>query len=420
MTAAPAVVRVSETDLRRPDAVDPVSPGTRAALIRLCAAGFVAYCSYAICRTPLLPLFARDLGAGPALIGFVMGASTLTGIVVKLPAGALSDVFGRRRLLLAGALVFATLPFTYLLASTLVVLVLLRFVHGSATAIFGPVASASLSDIAPATKRGTWLSTYSTAQGAGQALGPVLAGYLIAAGRFDLAFAAAGLIGIGAPVIVAGWRSHSEVRSHREPWQEFKRGIAEVGRDRLVLVTSGAQAAQFVLNGTLNAFLPLYGREVLGLTVTQLGWLFGVQTVTTLAVRPAIGYLSDRLGRRWVIVTGLVVCSAAVLLVSVATNVSEIVTAVLAYAAGVATTTAATSAYIADMTRRARYGAAHGVFGTIYDVGDALGPIVAGILVAAVGYTRMFQVMAAVAFTIAAGFAVASRIGVTDGVPRRT
>jgi MFS family permease len=413
------VIRVSETQLRRLNAVDPISPGARAALMRLCAAGFIAYCSYAICRTPLLPLFARELGAGPALIGFVVGASTLTGIVLKLPAGALSDVFGRRRLLLAGALVFATLPFTYLLASTLTVLVLLRFVHGAATAIFGPVASASLSDIAPPAKRGAWLSTYSTAQGAGQALGPVLAGYLIAAGRFDLAFAAAGLIGIGVPVIVAGWRGHSAVSFHREPWQEFKRGIAEVGRDRLVLVTSGAQAAQFVLNGTLNAFLPLYGREVLGLTVTQLGWLLGVQTVTTLAVRPGIGYLSDLLGRRWVIVTGLVVCSAAFLLVSVATNVPEIVTAVLAYAAGVATTTAATSAYITDMTRRARYGAAHGVFGTIYDIGDALGPIAAGVLVAALGYTRMFQIMASVAFTMAAAFAVASRIGVTDGEPRR-
>jgi MFS transporter, DHA1 family, multidrug resistance protein len=419
VTAAPALVRSSETD-PRPEAVDPVSPGARAALIRLCAAGFAAYCSYAICRTPLLPLFARELGAGPAVIGFVMGASTLTGIVVKLPAGALSDVFGRRRLLLAGALVFATLPFTYLLASTLVALVLLRFVHGSATAIFGPVASASLSEIAPATKRGTWLGAYATAQGAGQALGPVLAGYLIAAGRFDLAFVAAGLIGMGVPVIVAGWRGHSEVRPDREPWEEFKRGIAEVARDRLVLATSGAQAAQFVLNGTLNAFLPLYGRDVLGLTVPQLGWLFGVQTLTTLAVRPAFGYLSDRVGRRWVIVTGLVVCSAAVLLVSVATNISEIVAAVVAYAAGVATTTAATSAYITDITRRARYGAAHGVFGTIYDIGDALSPIVAGILVAAVGYTRMFQVMAAVALTIAGAFAVASRIGVTVGGAPRT
>jgi DHA1 family multidrug resistance protein-like MFS transporter len=391
-------------------------PAARIVLIRLCAAGFVAYCSYAICRTPLLPLFALELGAGPSLIGFVMGASTLTGIALKLPAGALSDMFGRRRLLFAGALVFATLPFTYLAASTLLVLILLRFAHGSATAIFGPVASASLSDIAPPGRRGTWLSTYSTAQGAGQALGPVLAGYLIAAGRFDLAFAAAGLIGVGVPIIVAGWRGPSGAPSNREPWQEFKRGVVEVGRDRLVLVTSGAQAAQFVLNGTLNAFLPLYGREVLGLSVTQLGWLFGLQTLTTLAVRPAIGFLSDRAGRRWVIVTGLVVCSAAVVLVSIATNLSEIITTIVAYAAGVATTTAATSAYITDVTRRARYGAAHGVFGTIYDVGDALGPIVAGFLVAAVGYTRMFQVMAAVALTMAVAFAVASRIGDTSRV----
>jgi hypothetical protein len=87
--AAPRAIRLPETDLRRADTADSVTPGARAGLIRLCAAGFVAYCSYAICRTPLLPLFARELGAGPALIGFVIGASTLTGIVVKLPAGAL-------------------------------------------------------------------------------------------------------------------------------------------------------------------------------------------------------------------------------------------------------------------------------------------------------------------------------------------
>jgi MFS family permease len=57
----------------------------------------------------------------------------------------------------------------------------------------------------------------------------------------------------------------------------------------------------------------------------------------------------------------------------------------------VATITVATSAYITDVTSRARYGAARGVFGTIYDVGDALGPILAGMLVAALGYSRMFS-----------------------------
>lgn len=146
MTLHPvAVQRADETDEFARDAWS----AARAGFVRLCAAGFVAYCSYAICRTPLLPLFARELGAGPSSIGFVMGASTLTGVFLKLPAGTLSDLLGRRRLLIAGATVFATLPFTYLVVSTLSMLVVLRFVHGSATAIFGPVASAGLSDVAP-------------------------------------------------------------------------------------------------------------------------------------------------------------------------------------------------------------------------------------------------------------------------------
>lgn len=61
------------------------------------------------------------------------------------------------------------------------------------------------------------------------------------------------------------------------------------------------------------------------------------------------------------------------------------------------------------MTRTNRYGAADGVFGTIYDVGDAFGPIAAGVLVAAVGYARMFQIMSLLALSMAVAFAAASR-----------
>ena len=377
---------------------------------RLSAAAFVAYCSYAICRTPLLPLFARDLGAGPSLVGFVMGASTLTGIFLKLPAGALSDVLGRRRLLLAGALVFACLPFTYLAVSTLTLLIVVRFVHGSATAVFGPVASASLSDIAPPANRGAWLSCTRPPRAPARRwarLSPVTSSRpAVSIWRSSIA----GAIGLGVPLIVAGWRAApASPSATRVSWREFKRGVVEVGGDRLVLVTSCAQAAQFVLNGTLSAFLPLYGREGLGLTVTELGWLFGVQTLTTLAVRPAIGWLSDRAGRQWIIVTGLTVCSVAVFALSLASTSWMLVVAVITYAAGVATTTAATSAYITDVTRGARYGAAHGVFGTIYDIGDALGPIVAGLLIVAVGYARMFQIMAVLALTMALAFARMAR-----------
>ena len=380
-------------------------------LARLCTAGFIAYCSYAICRAPLLPLFARDLGAGPALVGVVVGASTLTGIVLKMPAGALSDIVGRRPLLLAGALVFAFMPFTYLGAASLAALIVLRLVHGGATAIFGPVASATVSDLAPAAARATWLSTYATAQGAGQAVGPVLAGYLIAAGRFDLAFVAAGVVGLTAPLILIAWSPAFPARKTAAPWPALTAGILEVVRDRLILVTSAAHAAQFVLNGALSAFLPLYGRDAAGLTTPELGWLFAGQTVTTLAVRPLIGAISDRVGRRGVIVAGLTICSLAVGALPSTASRWLLAAVVVTYAAGVATTTAATSALITDVSRRARYGTAHGVFGTIYDIGDATGPIGAGVLVAAVGYAPTFRILAVVGLTMAVVFAVASRPG---------
>ena len=85
----------------------------------LCAVGFLARFSYALARTPVLPLFALYLGAGPEAIGFIVGISTVTGIFFKLPAGAVSDLIGRKKTLLAGLVVFAVIPFTYLLVSYL-------------------------------------------------------------------------------------------------------------------------------------------------------------------------------------------------------------------------------------------------------------------------------------------------------------
>jgi MFS transporter, DHA1 family, multidrug resistance protein len=381
----------------------------RGGLVRLSVAGFLAYASYAICRAPLLPLFASDLGASPPMVGLIVGVSTFTGVLLKLPAGAWSDVLGRRTLLVAGGIVFAVLPFTYLAVSGLGALIVLRLLHGSATAIFGPVASASVSDLAPPERRGTWLSTYLTVQGVGQAAGPIVAGYLIARGRFDVAFLLAGLLALAVPAIVATWPQQTQRTPSTRRWQQFAGGIREVLRQRLVLVTSAAQAAQFILHGTLSAFLPLYARETLGLSALQIGWLFGLQTITTLCTRPIIGMASDRIGRRGVIAVGLLFCAGGVLLVSTASTFGAALFSVCVYAVGVAVTNSAASAYITDLTQRTTYGAAHGVFGTIYDIGDVAGPIFGGMLVAAFGYERTFQTMAAIVVIAAAFFFAATK-----------
>jgi hypothetical protein len=57
------------------------------------------------------------------------------------------------------------------------------------------------------------------------------------------------------------------------------------------------------------------------------------------------------------------------------------------------------------------------VFGTIYDVGDALGPIMGGLLVATLGYPRMFQIIASIALTMALAFAIETRGGATGVRP---
>ncbi len=79
----------------------------------LVIAGMLSRLSYQMARSPVLPRFAQDLGSSPELIGLIVAASTITGIFIKLPAGALSDILGRRRMMLLGALFFAGPPFLY-------------------------------------------------------------------------------------------------------------------------------------------------------------------------------------------------------------------------------------------------------------------------------------------------------------------
>lgn len=248
-------------------------------------------------------------------------------------------------------------------------------------------------------------------KGAGQAVGPVVAGVLMAQGRYDVAFVLAGIVAMASPALLISLRpremppAHSRASNRKQVIQ----GIREVVAERRILVASIAHAFYFVINGTLNAFLPLFAQDRIGLDAVQIGWLFGLQTVTTLAVRPLIGAACDRLGRRGAIALGLLGCAASVYGVSLATSQSELYGAMLMYAVSVAITTAATSAYITDVAPKARFGAAHGVFGTIYDIGDASGPLVGGVLIQVWGYTPTFHLMAALAAITAAAFAWWSR-----------
>jgi MFS family permease len=113
----------------------------------LCGAGLLAIFSSTVSKSPVLPLFASYLGADPVGVGGIAAISAFTGIVASIPAGLLSDRWGRKRMLLFSVLVFSTAPFLYLIVTHLWQLALVRFYHGLATAIFIPVAMALVSDL---------------------------------------------------------------------------------------------------------------------------------------------------------------------------------------------------------------------------------------------------------------------------------
>jgi MFS family permease len=69
-----------------------------------------------------------------------------------------------------------------------------------------------------------------------------------------------------------------------------------------------------------------------------------------------------------------------------------------AWGLGLSVVSSVAGALITDLSNRAHYGAAHGAFGAIYDIGEASGPILAGVIVAYLGYHAMFTVMGALLF----------------------
>src|SRR4029077_17729931 len=190
---APAAVRVPAIDLfgsrlRRVSTLgsalqpQPASEGTmpmRRIMIMIVLAGAVGRFGYQMARSPVLPLFGHSLGGTGASLGLIVAASTMTGVILKLPAGALSDLWGRRVLLRIGAIFFALPPFLYVFVHSPEALLALRFVHGMATAIYGPVASAVVASLS-SRGRAARLGFLASAQDIGSASGPLVGGFVLA------------------------------------------------------------------------------------------------------------------------------------------------------------------------------------------------------------------------------------------------
>ena len=378
----------------------------------LCGVGIFCFLSYNLVRMPVLALFAQSLGAGPESIGLVVSISTLTGVLLKLPSGALSDIYGRRMLLRIGVIAFGIPPFFYPFISDLNVLTLLRLFHGLATAIFAPSALATVAELYRE-RRGAALGTYTACTQSGALLGPFIGGYLAFAYGYSSAFLTAGLFGCAAIVLFYSLHlSPPPPRLHDKGlasvWSEMWRGFSIVARNRKVLVTSSTDAAKMIANGALMAFLPLYGISV-GLNAGEVGLLFTIQSLTSFVSKPIMGRVSDRMGRQPLIMLGLLICAVTFVSIPHVSELALLLVLSAGFGFGEAVVSSSSSAFVADSSEFKTLGAGMGMQGTIGDIGHASGPLLAGVLIANMSYAGAFGIIAGLQVAAAVFFWLAMR-----------
>ncbi len=367
--------------------------------VLLCIMGGLAIFSSTMAKNPALPLFIRSMGVPVFTVGFIAAASTVVGIVVSLPAGILSDLIGRRRVLMMAVVVFATAPFLYLLITSPWQLVMVRIYHGLATAILGPVAAAAIADTFQE-RRGERMAWYSSATMIGRFLAPLVGGLLIFGDNFRWVYLADGVAGVLA--LVAVIRLPLAIATSGSAWQSLKqqRGkygqeIAFVFRHGGILATSGIEAVQYFAFGALETFLPIYLNEKLGYSAFKIGLLFTFQILAATFTKPIMGRLSDRYGRIPLISAGLVIGGIATAIIAVFANYLVLIVLMAVFGLGLATVTASTSALVADLSRSEGRGGALGILSSIMDIGQSTGPMLAGVLIAAHSYQWTFGVVGA-------------------------
>ncbi len=381
--------------------------------VLLSLVGFLGRLSYEMARSPLSPLYARHLGAPTQVIGLIVAAVTVTGIVVKLPSGTLADLWGFRRLMVSGSVVKATAPFIYLAVGSWPQLLVLRFYHGLATALYAPAASALVAKTYPR-ERARRLGMYSAAENAGVVLGPVVGAAVLAATNFSLAFIVSGIIGTLALLAVLQIRPQApapvaDPRAWKDVLRDLVRGVIEIAGDPAIRLVSLMEASLYLGVGTLQAYLPLYAVSI-HIPVAEIGLLFGAQGVASILSRPTMGSVSDRIGRMPLIVAGVLICVLALIAIPHTANFFVLLGLSAIFGLGTGMVTPSTTALIGDLVKRGNFGSAMGVFGSLWDTGHASGPIVAGFLIAALGYQSTFLIIGVVITAALTLFLVGMRL----------
>ena len=391
--------------------------------------------------TNALTSIREDLGASLEALEWTVNAYTLAFAVFLLTGAALGDRYGRRRVFIAGLSIFTVASAAAALAPSTGALIAARGIQGLGAGIVAPLSLTILSSAVPADRRGLALGVWSGVSGLGVALGPLVGGAVIEgiswqwifwinvpvglvlaplaarrlaethgpSSRLDLpglALASIGLLGVVFGVVrgnPAGWGSLQVVAPIAlgavllvafVAWERRAKAPMLPMRffhSRQFAATNGVSLAMtFGIFGSIF-LLAQFFQTVQGYSPLEAGLRTLPWTGMPMLVAPVAGILSDRLGARPLMATGLFLQAAAVMWLAAVTETGVaygvLVPAFVMGGTGMALVFAPAANAVLGAVRPEEAGQASGANNAIRELGGVLGvAVLAAVFTGAGGF----------------------------------
>lgn len=384
------------------------APSTKQRLPRevwvLVAANVVVALGYGVVA-PVLPQYARHFGVSISAATFVITAFAIMRLVGAPAAGLLVQRLGERRVYISGLLIVAVSTAVCAFAETYWQLLLFRSLGGVGSAMFTVSSLGLMIRISPPDARGRVAGLFSSGFMIGSVGGPILGSLTVGVGLAAPFVIYGAALLVAAVVVFVSLRNSAVVgrsEENLEPPVPF-RTVFRHRAYRAALFSNFATGwASF---GLRIALVPLFVVEVLGRGPGAAGLALTAFAVGNISVVIPSGYLSDRLGRRKLLIFGLTLAAVSTALVGFTTSLPVFLVA--AYVAGAATGifVSPQQAAVADIVgNKSRGGTAVATFQMMADFGSIGGSLLVGLIAQYTSYGWAFLVSGVILGIAAVGW----------------
>ena len=337
--------------------------------------------------SPLLPLYASDMGASGLELGMIFAGYAIVNSVATPIMGRLSDRRGRKLFLSIGLASYAIISLGYVWAANISQLVLVRLLLGTAGAMVTPIAMAYIGDLSPEGEEGKWMGYANAAFFSGFGIGPLLGGALAERFGMNASFYAMSSLCLLAFLIAILFLPEIRQRKIKE-----KRHLSfkDMSRSPMVRGVFSFQLMQSIGRGGFMTFLPIFAAVSIGLGTTLIGTLLTVNFLPMIALIALGGRLADRFNRKTLVILGNLTYLTGIALIPLAHTFWQQVWLCFPRIIGIAMSMPASTALTVEEGRTFGMGSTMSMFLMAMSIGVAIGPPLSGVVADLVDVNAVF------------------------------